>query len=250
MIPDSDYAYLRRHRAIWAGKPVLRRIYGEQYYARLLSACAPGSKNLEIGSGPGFIADFAPNVIRTDILPSPWIHCAVDAHQLPFDDGTFDNVLGLDVLHHFNKPTRVLGEVSRVLRSGGRFILVEPWITPFSRLVYTYLHQEECDLTARPWLEEDDQFQGDKKAFDGNAAIPYLFIKFGGDTLQHTLPDLKLLKVERFSLFTYLLSFGFKPSNFLPNALYKPAYALESATHPLWERLAALRALIVWEKTT
>ena len=248
MMSDSDYEYLRRHRAIWSEKPVLRHIYGEQYYARLLRACAPGSKILEIGSGPGFIAEFAPDVIRTDILPSPWINCAVDAHELPFAAGTFDNVLGLDVLHHFNKPTRVLGEVSRVLRPGGRFVLVEPWITPFSRLVYTYLHQEECDLSARPWLEEDDQFQHDKKAFDGNAAIPYLFIKYGGDTLAHTLPDLKLLNVEQFSLFTYLLSFGFKPANLLPAFLYKPAYAVEEASRPLWAKLAALRALIVWEK--
>lgn len=248
IVSSSDLDYLRRHRAVWSQKPVLRRIYREQYYSRLLAACRPGLRTLEIGSGPGFLAEFAPQVIRTDILASPWIHCAADAHHLPFADNTFDNVIGLDVLHHFNQPIRVLKQISRVLRPGGHCVLIEPWITPFSRLVYTYLHQEECNLKVRPWHEADDQFEDNKNAFDGNAAIPYLVLTDGAGALEHVLPELRLVLVERISLFTYLLSFGFKPVNLLPMALYEPLYALEEKTRSLWTRLAALRAVIVWKK--
>lgn len=79
----DDYRYLQKHLAVWKNKKVLRRIYGEQLYRRLLENCAPGSRTVEIGSGPGFIQQFAPSVWRTDILFSSRIHCVVDAHHLP-----------------------------------------------------------------------------------------------------------------------------------------------------------------------
>jgi SAM-dependent methyltransferase len=245
--PNSDYQYLEKHRTIWQQKAILRRLYAEQYYARLLNNLSAGSHCVEIGSGPGLMAEFAPHVIRTDILHNPFVNLATDAHYLPFAIGSIDNVVGLDVLHHFNQPLAVLREVSRVLRSGGRFVLVEPYITPFSRLIYTYFHQEECDLSVQPW-QEHNQFEADKNAFDGNAAIPYLLLEKSGTTLQDSLPELRLIQVQKFSLITYLLSGGFKPFSLLPDWLYPPLQRAEDITEPLWRNLAALRALIIWEK--
>jgi len=237
-------------REAWEHKPVLRRIYGEQYFGRLLAHFASGTAALEIGSGLGFIREFAPNVIRTDILPTDGIHLMVNAHHLPFGNGVFDNVLGLDVLHHFNKPIAFMEEVSRVLRTGGRLLMVEPWITPFSRFIYTFLHQEFCDMSARPWKKEDEQFQGTKKAFDGNPAIPYLLIERGGQETATAVPTLQLSHIECFSSLTYLLSLGFKPGILVPNFAYPTLYRFEEATRPVWAKLAALRALIVWTKTS
>jgi SAM-dependent methyltransferase len=248
MTTSSDYQYLEKHRVIWQQKPVLRRLYAEQYYFRLLNNLSAGTHCVEIGSGPGLMAEFAPDVIRTDILHSPFINIASDAHYLPFATGSVDNVIGLDVLHHFNQPLAVLREVSRVLRIGGRFVVVEPYITPFSRLIYTYLHQEECDLAAKPW-QEHNQFEDDKLAFDGNAAIPYLLLEKSGITLQESLPNMGLVKVQKFSLITYLLSGGFKSFSLLPNWLYPMLQRAEDITESLWRNLAALRALIIWEKT-
>ncbi|MCS6836492.1 MAG: class I SAM-dependent methyltransferase [Anaerolineae bacterium] len=245
--PKDDLAYLRDHRRVWAEKPILRRLYHEQFYARLLDARAPGSVNVEIGSGPGFMAEADERVWRTDILCSPYVHLAADAHRLPFGAGQVDNILGLDVLHHFNHPLNVLRELDRVLRAGGRVILVEPYITLFSRFIYTYLHQEVCDLNARPW-EDMPVFSQDKAAFEGNAAIPYLLIERGRETLRRVLPHWRLQTLERFSSLTYLLSGGFKPFSLLPGPLYGLLYGLERATQPVWRSWAALRALIVWEK--
>lgn len=240
---ENDYQYLLRHREIWSRKPVLRRIYSEQFYAPLLSYCKDGGRTLEIGSGPGLLAEVAPEVIRTDILPSPWIDCASDVHHLPFGSNSMTNVIGLDVLHHFQKPRSVLKEIARILESGGRFVLVEPWITPFSRFIYTYLHQETVQMSARPWLDNPEMFDENKQAFDGNAAIPYLLINHNHKVWE---PELRLVMVERFSSLTYLLSGGFKPFNLLP--FYDVLYALEKATQPVWERWLAMRAILVWER--
>lgn len=241
----SDYDYLTKHRKMWRSKRVLQTLYKDQFYRRLLENRAPGTKNLEIGSGPGFFAEIDPSVWRTDILPSPWIDGAVDAHHLPIGNGALDNLLGMDVLHHFEHPVSFLKEAVRVLRPGGRIVLVEPWITAFSRFVYTYLHQEGCDMGLTPWLDRVDGFSEHKQAFDGNASIPYLLIRHG---VEQAVPELRLLKVERFSLFTYLLSLGFKRGNLLPGALYPLVYKIETTTRPVWNKFAALRALIIWER--
>jgi ubiquinone/menaquinone biosynthesis C-methylase UbiE len=44
---------------------------------------------------------------------------ATDAEHLPFDDGTFDLVLGHAVLHHIPDLARAFGEFARVLVPGG-----------------------------------------------------------------------------------------------------------------------------------
>jgi SAM-dependent methyltransferase len=190
-----------------------------------------------------------PNVVCTDLVPSPWLDAVVDAQRLPFRSSSINNIFGLDVLHHFAEPMMFLNEVQRVLISGGRLILVEPWITPFSHFIYRYFHQEDCDMSARPWDANAGVWKRNKDAFDGNQAIPYLL--FGPRGFSRTLESLKSLKaitVEPFCLFAYLLSFGFKPINLLPAFFYPALARFERATLPAWRRLCALRVLLVLEK--
>ncbi len=47
-----------------------------------------------------------------------------DMHQLPFADGAFDTVLLMHALTYTDQPERVLSEASRVLRIGGKLLLV------------------------------------------------------------------------------------------------------------------------------
>jgi hypothetical protein len=71
------------------------------------------------------------------------------------------------------------------------------------------LHQEECDLDVSSFDGGNIQRINDKKAFDGNQAIPYLL--FGPRARESTLallPDFRIVELQPFSLFAYLLSFG------------------------------------------
>jgi SAM-dependent methyltransferase len=49
----------------------------------------------------------------------------VDAHRLPYADGTFDTVCISNSLHHFEDPAPVLAEMLRVLRPGGHVVVNE-----------------------------------------------------------------------------------------------------------------------------
>ena len=107
----------------------------------------PYARSLEIGAGTGY---FSLNLLRagvvghatcTDISPG-MVHAleanarrlgldvetaACDAAELPFEDASFDLVLGHAVLHHLPALERAFAEFARVLRPGGTlFFAGEP----------------------------------------------------------------------------------------------------------------------------
>ena len=50
------------------------------------------------------------------------------ADKLPFKSGIFDRAFVSFSLHHFGNPPGVVGEVLRVLKGGGRFVVLDPII--------------------------------------------------------------------------------------------------------------------------
>ena len=230
---------MARMRAAWSTKPVLRQLYREQFFAPLRDLRSPLQPTVELGAGQGFLREEDPSVISTDLVRLPGLSLAADSQRLPFRSGSVGNVIGLDVLHHFADPVAALREIARVLQPGGRCVLVEPWITPLAYVIYRWFHSEDCDLSLQLPL-------GPKEPLEGNAAIPYLC--FGPQARARAVTGLRTVELAPFCSLTYLLSLGFARSSLLPAALYRPLYALERATLPLWRRLFALRALIVLEK--
>lgn len=67
--------------------------------------------------------------------------CVVaDCRHLPFENSSRDILIVQGGLHHLPELPgdleQVVSEVRRVLRPGGRFMVVEPWRTPFLRFVH------------------------------------------------------------------------------------------------------------------
>ncbi|MDX3224891.1 SAM-dependent methyltransferase [Streptomyces sp. ME19-01-6] len=61
---------------------------------------------------------------REDVADRVRFVCA-DAMTLPFPDASFDAVWALECMFHMPSPAQVLGEISRVLRPGGRLAVMD-----------------------------------------------------------------------------------------------------------------------------
>jgi SAM-dependent methyltransferase len=94
---------------------------------------------LDIGCMDGRMTSAYPRTARSitglDIVPhGAWKSLqrdgldfvAGDAQQLPFDNASFDLVVANAMLHHVPSPTRVIREMLRVRRPGGRIVIIEP----------------------------------------------------------------------------------------------------------------------------
>jgi ubiquinone/menaquinone biosynthesis C-methylase UbiE len=127
-----------------------------------------GERVLELGCGGGYLAREAGKFVgpsgqvhAIDISPDQvaaatqlcaefgWIDCRVaDATATPFDDGAFDAVFCNQVLEYMPDLNAALAETRRVLRPGGRLVVVA---TNWSSLVWHSEHPERMKRMLDTW---------------------------------------------------------------------------------------------------
>jgi SAM-dependent methyltransferase len=106
--------------------------------AQLLSSRSEGPRVLVLGGG--ILGDGIdvlmrnPNIefVESDVSFGPRTSLIMDAHDIPFEDGTFDAVVAQAVLEHVADPYRCVAEIRRVLKNDG-LIYSE---TPFMQQVH------------------------------------------------------------------------------------------------------------------
>src|SRR4051812_34430393 len=152
-------------------KPFLRQIYHE-WYTALAAAVPPREKipggALELGSGAGFMHEYLPGLITSDIFPCPGVQMVVDARAMPFADNSLRAIVMTDVLHHIPDVRTFFTDAARCVRPGGVITMSEPWVTPFSRLIYTRLHHEPFRPDAPDW-----SFPSTGPLSGANGALPW-----------------------------------------------------------------------------
>jgi len=221
---------LLEHRRVFAEKAVLAEVYGV-WFDRLLDGLPKGALVLETGAGPGL---FAPHVrakrpdlrwIALDLIEAPWNDIVADAQVLPFRDGAFDAVVGIDFIHHLSTPLAFFRDVARVLKPGGEWRVIEPWVSPFSFPIYRYLHQEGATLgldPARPFSK------GDRKApFEGDAGVTRAIARKVDEATWKGLGLARSPEITPLNGFAYLLSLGFKKASLLPASFASAVIALD-----------------------
>jgi SAM-dependent methyltransferase len=232
-----------QHRVLWGGKGTLRRVY-KDYHSHIRSACGTG-QTLEIGCGSGHFREEQADIISIDIQQLPWLDAVADAHQLPFGDAFFENIIMLDVLHHLSRPLLFFTKIERVLKPSGRLVTMEPAMTPISRTILSLFHEEPVILSARPL---DGMPQTGKGPEDANQAIPRLIFNCFQQKFASLFPYLIILEKEYLSLWAYPLFGGLKNWSLLPPFLVHPSLILENFVMPLLGPLVAFHLSIVLPK--
>jgi SAM-dependent methyltransferase len=112
-----------------------------------------GTRVLDLATGPGYVAAHAvergASVVGVDVAAAMIsvarrLHPDIDfreadVHELPFEDGSFDAVVGNFLIMHLGRPEQALGGCVRVLRPGGRIALTAWDFPERSRLLGLFL---------------------------------------------------------------------------------------------------------------
>jgi SAM-dependent methyltransferase len=241
-LPDQ----LGNYALVWDRKPVLRVIY-EDFYDRLAAECRPGL-TIELGGGIGNLKQRLGNVITSDVQFAPWLDCVVDAQRLPFAGEVAANVVMVDVLHHLEFPAVFFRGVARVLRPGGRVLMVEPAITWGSTLFYRLFHHEPVRTSVEVLIEGTPDPSRDP--YDSNQAVPTLLATRDRERFHRQFSDLRIVRVDWFALAAYPLSGGFQRWNLVSERVARQMLRLERAIEPILGRYVAFRMMLIIEKAT
>jgi arsenite methyltransferase len=135
-----------------------------------LLAPQPGERVLDIGSGPGYLAvsladavgptgtvcgldvsEAMNTIARSRCASRAWIHIDDgDATTLPYPDASFDAAVSTQVYEYVSDLPRALAELRRVLRPGGRALILD---TDWDSAVWHAADRELHERVIAAWEE-------------------------------------------------------------------------------------------------
>lgn len=235
---DADADKIRRNA-------LLEEIYRD-VYRRILAEVPADSfpRLLELGSGGGFLREYAPHAITSECVPTARVDrvvdaCRIDAH---FDAEALDAIVAFDVFHHLPDVSGFLRGASRVLRPGGRVVMVEPWFTPVGQWFYRVLHHEPSVLDPDDWT-----LRGFGRLGGANSRLPTSVFRDSDARFAREFPSLVVRKREPFHKWLYLASGGLRLNTHVPRFIARRLVALDRRVHT-GDGLLGLFALIVVER--
>lgn len=230
-------------RRVIAEKPFLREIYTEWYESIARALPAGREPVLEIGSGAGFLSEFVPHLLTSEVLPCKGVSIILDARQLPFSTGALKGIVMTNVLHHIPQPRRFFADAARAVRPGGVMTMVEPWRTAWSSFVYEQLHHEPFDSSVSAW-----EFPPAGPLSGANGALPWIIFERDRAAFAREFPEWSIDQIRLILPFRYLLSGGVSMRSLVPNASGPVWRLIERRLQPwisTWAMFAEIRLLRV-----
>ena len=240
-LDDPRTTELRRR--IVKEKRFLSKVYAEWYLFIVSSLPRIPGGVLELGSGAGFLRDVIPGLIASEYFFCQGVKAVLDGRQLPFSRASLRAIVMTNVFHHLTEARRFLRESERCLKPGGAVIMVEPWVTSWSRLVYTKLHHEPFDPSAAHW-----EFPSSGPLSGANGALPWMVFERDRETFEAEFPSLRISRVEPFMPLLYLFSGGISTRSLVPAWSFPALKWFEALLTP-WNQSTGMFAKLVVERT-
>ena len=200
----------------------------EEWYRDIVATLPPcEGPVLELGSGAGFLSEFIPSLITSEIFATPGASMVFDAHAMPLCDGSLRAIVMTNVLHHLARPRSFFAEAARCVKPGGAMVMIEPWVTTWGRWVYTHLHHEPFDPEARQW-----EFPQSGPLSGANGALPWILFMRDRSQFEQEFPMWKVQSIQPIMPFRYLISGGVSLRSLVPGWSFGGWRALENGMRP------------------
>jgi SAM-dependent methyltransferase len=125
----------------WLTKKITRK-----NLERFIIAHSTTEKTLDLGSSWSPYADHFPNRVSCDLEEREGVDVVADAHSLPFENDSFENILCSEVLEHLHTPELAISEMYRVLKPGGSLILTTRFMFPMHDVPHDYYRYTETGM--------------------------------------------------------------------------------------------------------
>ncbi|HZD77651.1 MAG TPA: methyltransferase domain-containing protein [Acidobacteriaceae bacterium] len=156
-----------------------------------------------------------------------------DGRNLPFASGDLRGIVMTDVLHHIPDVAAFFREATRCLRPGGVVVMVEPWVSPWSRLIYTHLHHEPFEPEVDRW-----DFPAKGPLSDANGALPWILFERDRSRFEEEFSHLSIQEIRPMMPFRYLVSGGVSMRALMPGYTTSVWKMIERICEPQMKRLA------------
>jgi len=108
-----------------------------------------------------------------------------------------------------------LDEADRTLKIGGQIIMIEPWVSKWSKKVYSMINHELMDTNVESW-----QFNSTGPLSGSNQALPWIVFSRDREKFCSDYPSFKIKKIQPMMPFRYILSSGLSSWISLPEFIY------------------------------
>jgi len=230
-LDDAATTELRKH--IIDSKPFLKAIYDEWYGVLAEELPEVEGPVLELGSGAGYCERFIPGLITSEVFYCRGMRLVADAQRMPFPEASLSAIVFTDVLHHMPDVRRFFEEASRCLRRGGKILMIEPWVSAWSRFVYTRFHHEPFRPEATDW-----SFPSTGPLSGANGAIPWIVFVRDRNRFETEFPQLVIDEIRPIMPFRYLVSGGVGLRSLMPGFTHSIWKNLERMIEPQMSKLA------------
>lgn len=238
---------LQCHFKLLLNKRMLREVFIEIHhlFKKLADQLLPvEGLEVELGGGVSPMRNTYPEVLATDILPSPHLDLKLDAENMDLADHSVRVFYGQNCFHHFPHPDLFFSELERTLIPGGGAIILEPYYGPAASFIYKRLFNTEgFDKTFPSW---ETPVAGPMNG--ANQALSYIVFVRDRVEFERKHPSLKIVRELRVGNYLkYLISGGLNFRQLLPDSMTSLVNAVAVLLRPL-DRWLALHHIIVLKK--
>lgn len=211
----DDPSTTQTRKVLIRKKKFLEKIYQEWYELIVGQLGIISAPILELGSGAGFLEEYIPSLIKTEVFHLSGMDVILDGTHIPFKTKSLQAIVMTDVFHHISRPEDFYKEAERVLKNQGKVVMIEPWVTRWSRWIYPRFHHEPFHPNAVEW-----DFPSSGPLSASNQALPWIVFERDREKFLEKFPKFFIECIKPMMPFRYLLSGGVSLCSLAPSWSY------------------------------